>query len=449
MQSNPIQQRIDLICDEWEDAKKHSKARIVRIHCQDDESDMVDCFYTYMIGTDSPIQDIAFHFESACLDQREFSESLLKELEEIIYIWNESQKDERIEFVPVHWKADCTSRKDKNPAALFVHNFNMLAKSLALPKDLYTVAIFRSGIVNKQFAAWLKSAMEAEIDSTVKFLIHDTVSQPHFDSLAFDSPFIITTIPLNLNMPKAMEQCAAMGDPNDPATFYRQAFMKMMNAMGAQKEKEAEKWGKECIKQATENLSRDPYWIMQVIVVHVALGNDKMRYKKKDQALEHATKAVEAATAARNSFDNENGSILLAQALMFRGTLLFLDEKWEDAHPDLSEAYTIYKKQGNFALAVEACRMAGKSAMKNSENSRAAEILAEGTKLGKNIDSTIARASTFAGLLEILLETKYTKFISLEEIDEIAMNIYGPDWNKIVNNWKKVNQNEMQHEEVE
>jgi hypothetical protein len=441
MQSNPFQQRVELICDKWEEAKKQTQARVVRIQCQDDESDMVDTFFNYMIGVDTPIVDIAFQFESSCYDQRSFSESILNELQEIIDVWNYSQKDERIEFAHIPWEADYSFQKEKNPAALFVKNFNVLAKTLKLPKGVYVVAIFKSGVVNNHLTSWTKNALEVGINDEVKFLVHDTCSNPQFDGLAFDSPVTLTTIPLDLNMPKAMEQAAAMGDPNDPATAYRQTFMKMMNAMTAQKEKEAERWGEECIKQATENLSRDPYWIMQIIVVHVALGNDKIRCKKTDLALEHANKAVETAVAAQQYFENETASILLAQAKMFRGTIQFVRENLEGAFTDFNDSFSIYRKQGNMALAVEACRMAGRSALENSEKQRAAKILAEGARLGKIIDANMARASTFTGLLELLLQTNHDKYISFEELDEIAVNIYGPDWNSVVNNWKKAMEN--------
>ena len=76
MQSNPIQQRILLMCEKWEDAKKNTEARIINIRCQPDEDDMVDTFYAYMIGVDSPVTDIAFHFDSSCSDIKQFSSSL-------------------------------------------------------------------------------------------------------------------------------------------------------------------------------------------------------------------------------------------------------------------------------------------------------------------------------------------------------------------------------------
>ncbi len=438
MQSNPIQQRIELICEKWEDAKIYKDARIVRIKCQADEEEMVDTFYTYMIGVDTPISDIAFHFESPCMDVKQFGILLLKELEEIMEIWNKSVKDERIDYVPVHWQPDYSLQKDKNPAAMFVDNFNMLAKELNLPEGLFAVAIFKGALRNKNLVSWLQEAIKLRISAKVKFLIHDTLTDLRFANIASSSPQTIVTIPLNLNMAKAMEQVAAMGDPKDPATSYRQIFMKMINAMGAQKESEAEKWGQECIAIATSNLSKDPYWIMQIVVVNIALGNDKIRYKKKKETLEYANKAVETSIASKEYFENDVASGLLAQSLMFRGTVFFTQGNGNDAYSDFNTAFETYLKQGNILLAIEASRMAGQSAFKASQKPKGIKILAEGARLAKNCDPETARGSTYFGLLELLLQTDYMNFISPQELDGIARNIYGPDWRNIVINWKKV-----------
>lgn len=450
MQSNPIQQRIEMICEKWEEAKKHKPARIVRIQCQPDEEDMVDTFYTYMIGADTPILDIAFHFDSSCTDVKLFSTQLVKELEEVIDIWNNSQKDERIEYVPIEWKPDYSLQKDKNPAAMFVHNFNRLATEMDLEKGLYVVAIFKGAVKDKKLTIWLKAAVDAAISPAVKLLIHDTLAEPIFNSLHIDLPSMVATIPLNLNMAKAMEQAAAMGDPKDPATAYRQVFMKMINAMGAQKENEAEKWGKECLVTATQNLPKDPYWVMQIIVIYIALGNDKIRYKKKKETLEYANKAVETAIASQVHFENGVASGLLAQTLMFRGSVLSMQGTHGDCYTDCSIAYEIYKKQGNTVLAIEACRMAGKSAYKSSQYKNAIEILADGVRLGKVIDTVTAQSSTYPGVLEMLLKSNYTPVISMIEIDKIARNLYGEDWVEVVNNWKRLpDTNVLQQEKPE
>ena len=441
MQSNPIQQRIELICEKWEDAKVNTKARLVLIRCQPDETEMVDTFYTYMIGTDTPIMDIAFHFESECYDTKHFSKSLLAELEEIMHIWNNSEKDSSIEFVPVPWQADYSLQNDKNPALMFVKNFNALAKEMNLSDGLFAVAVFKGPVNDKNLNLWFKDALEAGINPAVKFLFHDTVANPVFEELVLKSNSQIITIPINLNMPQAMEQVAAMGDPNDPATAYRQSFMKMMNEISAGNESKAEKWGQECIKTATQFISKDPYWIMQVVVVYIALANDKIRYRKKDETLAYAQKAVETAAASKAYFENDIVSQLMAQAVMFRGTVFFINGNRMEACTDFSVAFDTYKQQGNMPLAIEACRMAGESALKSGQKDYAAKILSDGARLGNTIDAEAAAGTTYAGVLDLLLQTNHVTNISMQELNEIALPIYGPDWLDKVRNWKQIPDN--------
>ena len=447
MQSNPIQQRIELICEKWEESKKHKDARIIRLQCQADETDMVDAFYTYMIANDTPILDIGFHFESNCTDVKSFSRLLLEELEETIDIWNTSEKPEGLDFVPIDWKPQFSLDDPKNPAALFVANFNLLAKELNLDSGLFTVAVFK-GTGGISLARWIKLASEANICSSVKFLIHDTILHPHFDKIARELATSIHTVAINLNMPKAMEQVAAMGDPKDPGTAYRVVFMKMMNAMGAANEPEAEKYGLECIDIANKNISRDPYWIMQMVVVYVALGNDKIRYKKKSETLAYADKAVETATASKEFFSNDASSTLLAQALMFRGTVLFVHGKWSDAYSDFSIAFQVYREQKNFILAIEAGRMAGASAFKEGNKTKGVQMLADGARVGKALDAQTGQASTFAGLLELLLPANHEPFISSEELNQICLNIYGEDAKRLIYNWKKVPESSLSPSQV-
>ncbi len=437
MQSNPIHQRIEIICEKWEESRIRREARIVRMRCQADEADMIDAFYTYLIAADTPVLDIAFHFDATCSDEKEFSHMLLRELEEIIYIWNNSQKDKNIEYVPINWKPDFSIESSKNPAALFVQNFNRLSVELDLQQELYAVAVFR-GQPNKNFISWLDQALRSEIDQRVRFLISDTVTEPVYLAAAKKFGELLLTIPIDLDMPKAMEQIAAMGDPKDPATIYRPALMKMMNAMNAKKETEAEQHATECVDIATANLSKDPYWITQIILVYIAIGNDKIRYRKKKETLAYANKAVDTAIAAQEYFDNKVAAGLLGQALMFRATVYFVQKQFNEAYSDYNLAFVIFREQANGPLAVEASRMAARSAFKSGYRVNAIRILAEGARVGRLMDPDMARGSSFAGLLELLLPTPHEPYITYEEIEETAESIYGDEWKKLVYNWRKV-----------
>ena len=96
MATNPIEQRIEQIVDEWDISKTDSQARVVRILSQRDEQDIVDTFFTYMIATDTDIMDIAFHFDAMYTNDEEYTKSLLEELKRNYhYLEYESKRGRR------------------------------------------------------------------------------------------------------------------------------------------------------------------------------------------------------------------------------------------------------------------------------------------------------------------------------------------------------------------
>lgn len=435
MESNPIQQRIESIGELWEDSKKFKQARIARLQCQPDEHDMIDTFYMYMIGMDTPIMDISFHFDSRCDDPASYSQALLNELNELIIIWNNSVKEKGIVHVPVEWKPNFTIIDKRNPALLFVANFNRLAEVLDLHDNLFVVATLKCVPSSNQIK-WLKNAIEVGISERVKILIYDAVDNPVYEEFCSTFPKVTTTISVDLNMDKAMEQAAGMGDPNDPATSYRQEFMKMMNAMTKNKENETELHANSCLEIATESVKRDPYWTVQIVVILLALGNDKLKYKKKDEALDYANQAVQLSSETKGVLDDNATDVLMAQALMFRATLLFTNGEYIKAFQDYHTCFKIYLTQNNFHLTVEACRMAGVCANKRPELGDGAEFLSKGFKLAKKVLPETIKTSTFAGLIDELLKTGYFNYIKDEELVAECERIYGEGWRIVVDNWK-------------
>ena len=175
MATNPIEQRIEQIVDEWDISKTDSQARIVRILSQRDEQDIVDTFFTYMIATDTDIMDIAFHFDAMYTNDEEYTKSLLEELKETITIWNTNQKevgeDEQETSEKIDWEVDYNIGKEMGWAGVFTANFNKLAEALHLLEGNYTVAILKNTNKSKNFIQWLFKCLDYGISEKVRFLV--------------------------------------------------------------------------------------------------------------------------------------------------------------------------------------------------------------------------------------------------------------------------------------
>lgn len=439
MAANPIEQRIEMIADEWAVSKSNRSARLIRITSKPDEEDMVDTFFTYMVAVDTPILDIAFHFESQYTDDEEFSKSLLNELDETITVWNTSKKEEGIDFEEIDWKPDYDSHlvKEYGWAGVFTYNFNRLSKILQLHPDNYTVAILKNTNTEKAYLNWLTKCLQYGIDDGVRYVVADTTESPVYERLYRENESRVLTLRLNLNMPLAMEQIASMIPPDEPSALYRKSFVGMMNAMGAEKEKEAENFGKICISEAENLLVKDPYWVTQLVVVYTALANDKIRYKKKQEVLNYADKAIAAAVASENRLDRSISESLIAQALMFRGTVYYTDKEWDKSYEDYHTAYEIYYRQKSTVNSIEAARMSANAGFRCGKTEESMRVLSQVIKSGETMDKEIAMASSFRLVIDLFMDKSYEKYLGFDELQNICRPLFGEDWQKVVRSWNK------------
>jgi hypothetical protein len=439
-ETNPVEQRIEALAEKWKDAVDVKDVRVIRLHHKQEEESMVDAFLWYMLGIDSSIDDIAFILDPPFTDRETYSEKLLAALEDCIRLWNETGKKEGIDYVPVRWTADNSLADKENPAALFVRNFNKLSESLALEKGRYTVATLPFPHMpgkEKQLARWMEDVIKIGISPEVRFLVMDTKENPLFEDLLFKHAKEVAPLIPGFDMKNMMKQLAAMGEPSDPATPYRMAFVNMMHAIGERDSKTAEKEGRTCIDIATANISQNPQWTVQLVVVHTALANDRLGQNDLDEAVRWAEKAVKAARTLPATLGDDMGYPVLGQALMTRGAIRCYSKNWGKAKPDFEEAATCYENVKNWLMGMDASRMAGFCAVKAWQDGDAAKVLAGGFRMAEKLDSTVLRNSTFPLLLKQLLNKNYRDYVEYEEIDALASGVYGDAWRDAIDRaWK-------------
>ena len=440
-ESNPVEQRIEALADRWNDAKEASTdIRIIRILAKEKEARMVDAFIWYMVGLDNLVDDIAFILDPPFTDMDAYSLQLVEALEACIKTWNENLKGEGIDYVPVTWTPDLLLSDKKNAALLFVSNFNRLAQSLDLEEGVYAVAILlfpHDPAKVKELQAWLEHALKAEISPSVRLLLVDSEERPLFGKVSdMYSDKVFTLVP-EIDVDNMLSHLAAMGDPSDPSTPYRFAFVNMMNAMGKEKHKEAQREGETCIRIAKENEAKDPNWGIQVVVVNIALANDCLKTQNFEKAHRYADRAVDAAAGLQDRVDPLVAFSVSAQACMTKASIYCYPKKWELAIPYYVMAAEKYEKANNRVMAIEAWRMAGFCSAK-SWGQHTVEYLVKGFLLIEGADRESIKASTCSVLIRQLLDKRYSAFLSFEEIDRITSDVYGPNWEEVINRqWKE------------
>lgn len=439
-ESNPIQQRMEMLAERWEVVAKEPDVRMVRILAKENEKDMVDAFYSYLLGVDTDNHDIPIIFNSIYHEGHQYAEALLLELDDMIETWNCTNKEAvEVAIQYLDWHPDMKLIDADNPAALFVQNINALAKHLSLQEGTYLVAVLRAsfteaGAVNH----WLHQAIKAGIDEKVRLIVDDTTTHPFYQKLVDRNPVTVATLIPDLDMDNAMQQLAAMGNPADPGVQYRKAFMAMIQAIESRKEKDAGKHAETCIQIAEKALPTNPYWIGQVIAVNAALSNDQVGHKNFKKAIVYATHGVEAAEKSKELIpDASIHRKFIGQAVMLRASLYAAAKEWIKAAEDFALAASHYVYTNDTMLAMEAFRMLGVAHHKTGNRDEACKALVEAIDIGEQIPQHIIKFTTFAGVIELLFKINNFNYISNEEIEEVAFSAFGENWAEEIRNWKK------------
>jgi hypothetical protein len=439
-ETNPVQQRIEMLAEKWESVRRKPEVNLVRIHAQDNEKDMIDAFYTYLLGIDTNNNDIPIIFNSIYHDDHQYAEALLLELEDMIDTWNVAGKDNiEVELQQLEWHPNYKLADPSNPVYVFTENINRLAIHLKLQDDVFLVPVLRVSFTNPAaISRWLHLAIKAGINEKVKIVVDDTVSHPFYKRLAEKDPEKVVTLIPDLDMDNAMQQVAAMGNPNDPGVQYRKAFLAMVQSIEKRKEKDAEKFADVCIGIANNNLVKSPYWIGQVIAVNAALANDQVGYKNFKKAIQYATRGVEAAETSKEIIKDEFiCRKFIGQAVMLRASLYSGSKEWQKAIEDFTVAVTHYVYTNDMILALEAYRMIGFANNKSGNNDAACKALAEAVVISRQIPEHVIKYTTFAGVIEMLLEINNLKYISNQDVEDAAFFVYGDEWLTEIRNWKQ------------
>jgi tetratricopeptide (TPR) repeat protein len=438
-ETNPIQQRMELLAEKWEAAVAKPGISIVRIHAQESEKEMVETFCTYLLGIDTPNRDIPIIFESIYHDDEQYTRALVDELKGLIDVWNNANRDAvSIKTDSIRWQPDYSLINKDNPAFLFTENLNRLAAYLGLSKGVYLVAVLKVSFIEAaQFCRWLGRVLKAGMHQKCRLLVYDTAAHPFFNTIAAGYPNQVYTLEPVLDMDNAMQQVAAMGNPNDAAVQYRQAFVQLMQAIEKRSEKDAQVHADVCIDIAINNLEKSPYWIGQVIAIYAALANDQVGYKNYTKAIGFASEGVVAAAQSVQLIKDEFiCRKFQAQAVMLRGSLYTVNKDWENALDDFEAAANHYMYTNDIILAMEACRMAAYCNRKFGNINAACAWLAKAVEYSRQMPAHIIKVTTFAGVIEMLLEINNEQSVSRQEVEAAAEAVYGTEWMKEILNWK-------------
>jgi hypothetical protein len=443
-QSNPIRERLQRLELQWEAFTAQPQARVARWLAQANETDMVELFIDYLSALDSPSDEMPLLLRTPFVAQTSYGGHLLDELAHLLACWNQTPRgDERIPWAPVDWSPTDSGPARPGSAAHFVEQFNALAEALQPPEGCFLVAVLQPSSLSDAQAmnAWLEKAIRAGISPRVRLMLLDDTQAGLFQKVAATHPKAVLTLVPRLGMGEATRQLAAAGDPSDPATQFRQAYVALLEAINQRAPRQVEQQAALCLAVVEKQLPRQPHWYAMQITVLSALANDQIGYQNYRKALDWAHQGVAAAQVAQTRIGERLiGDRLLAQARMLRAGLLVVVKDWGGARQEYGQAALLLKAVSDPLLAMEAFRMAGYAAVKAGDARGAIPLLIEGLYQGDLLPEGVAARSTYPGLVEQLLPLRFTPYLSASALEALVGKQLGPDWAQRVRAWQEVSQ---------
>lgn len=442
--NNPIQHRLNKLLQEWKKAINTPDIKIVRILSKPDEEDMVDAFFEYLLAIDTDIDDFTMIFDSPLHNLSTFSNALLEEFTEEIEQWNTAKIPDNFSFNKIEWKANYAKEatETKNVAQTFINNMNTFANYAFSEKDKKVCLVVKMYDAQKKDAfKWLQHTLECNWEPHIIIAITDTEDFPLHNTITNKFSEHTYTIVPNLDMDSAVEELAAQTDPSLPENAYRNALLKLMNAVKARNSKKAENYAKECLKIATKKIKKDANWLAQIVTVYTVLYNNELGFKNYNDALYFADKATEAALISRGAIDDTLAYRLVGQTHMGRGGLHFLSKNYNDAVNDYLKAEKAYAFCKDYLMQCDALRLAADTCIKITDKNNALAHYSKAYGLINKLMPEVLKNSTFPLVVKALLKHDYKRlFITKEQLNNDLKPIFGTNWEEIIEaygNYKK------------
>lgn len=441
--SNAIQQIADKMLYLWEDVVSNP-VKLVRIMIKPEDESMLEAFYEYLLALDTPQDGMVFIIDLPFVSEESFSREVIDFVYKQVCEWNTSKKTADIVFEKVEWQPDYSLSDNKNPASLAVYNLNRIVSEMAYDDVVKFSFIFNlSGTRNfKECQQWFINALSIQFNKQMVWGISDYIGYEKFSKLVRIADDAAISIYPPIDMDAAAEKLAEQAlneDKSDPAaSAYRLAMIRLMNSVKKKNEKQTDKYAKECIEIALENVKKDINWLGQFVTIYTILYTDKLARKELDNALYFCNKSVEAAELGIGRLDPSLANRLLGSSLVGQGGVLMRQKKWDEAIDSFERANEAYSLCKDYLMQAESLRLCGWCLEKQRDNKAATDCYIKGFRLIDNLAVDVVKNSSYPLLLLKLLNNEHRLAeISDEELNDVLTRVIGEDWEDYLYNYKR------------
>lgn len=431
--SNAIQQIADQMLYKWENAVA-KPVKLIRILINKEDASMLDAFYDYMLALDTDQADLVFLLELPFEDEKTFSKEILTQIETEINYWNTAEIPDDIPVTKITWKVDYSLEDSKNPVHLVVANLHQLVTYFITEGLAGKVSfVFKiTSTINKELVTWFAKALEnPQFHEKMIFGVGDYIGFDYYNQLCTEFYKESTTITPDINLQEAMNNLASQSvmEEGEASSSYRAFLVKLMESVRKRNPEETLANTKKCLDIAVKQVAKDPNWLSQVVAVYTILYTDKIGYKKYDEALFFADKAIESANLATAVVDASVSYRLLGQTLMGKGSILSIRKQWYDAYECYLASSEAYTNCNDYLMQCEALRLTGWSLKKAGDAKTATAHYVTAYHLVNKLSEEQVKNSSYPMVVKELLNNVYRiDEVTDDEMDATLQPILGDDW---------------------
>lgn len=439
MESNPIQQRAEEFELKYLEVSYSEEYKYLVFRTTQEDVEMIEAFYEYMLGMDNEIEDVVLLFQSILYQSDTYSKALVEELFTTTFLWNYADKPEGIEDNQVNWEMDLSLTTDKNVASLFVSHINAFCEAVEFEAYSNLVCVLDYQNTKAQpMLQWLEDLEKLDLHPKVRIVLSDTFEQPIFNDLVKFAPRATRILEHRFSLNRAMKEIAAIGDPKAPDTKYRYHLIQLYEAISKRHEKNITKHATLCLDIAEKNQAKDANWSVQKMFIYGALSAHAFGKKIYKEAVLYINQGIDVLKKVEGALPEEMLYRLLGQAYLFRGNLFLTLKKYRNAKEDFLSGEIYYKGCQDSILEIEALRLLAVAADKDGDRTVKYEALNKGVRLGENLTIPLVEASTYKLLIKDVLASKYSSYVSDKELDEIISPLLGEQWRAKTKNIKNI-----------
>lgn len=398
---NAVEQRLDLLHDQWTEFAQLPGARLLRWVVEPEEVRMVEAFL-HREGDDriGECPDLFLRMEEPFEDPTRYGYALreaLVRLEEALRAGAEE------EGLPV-WNCP-EAREGETGAEAFLAACDSLQRHYeSLCVHLAVVLMPARGEDASAWREWLRIAVEKPASVHVRLIVLEDAGTQVLEPLAEAFPERVVTIPARLDMGRALEELSRQaGHLDTPGGQFRELFVRLGNAATQGNVGRVEVLGAQAATVATQAGMPS-----LAVAAYFAMGGALLKAGRLREALERYCQA-EAAAKESEALGEPQGARLRLTSLMAQGAVRVNAQ-------ELSEAAVLYRQAAPLAHALEdshmeleCWRMASWCCEATQELEPAWAHSQRAWEVGQRLDASTRAASTLPYVGEALVRLSHAR----------------------------------------